>query len=134
MIMHPLTAVVTLCALLVYMATIAAVGVTRGKHGVAAPAMHGHPVVERALRVQGNTLEGLIIFLPALWLFSAYVDMKWGAGLGVAWIIGRIIYMAGYLTDAGKRAPGFGIQALATVVLLLGGLGGAVTALMHAGL
>ncbi len=134
MFLHPLIAVITLAALLVYMATIAAVGRTRHKYGLLAPAMSGHPVVERALRVQGNTLEGLIVFLPALWLFSAYVDVRWAAGLGVLWIVGRIAYMAGYLASADKRAVGFGLQALATLALLLGGLAGAAKALMHAGI
>lgn len=133
MMMHPLIAVVTLLALLVYIATIGVVGASRGKHGVPAPAMSGHPVVERALRVQGNTLEGLIVFLPALWLFAAYVDVRWGAALGALWIVGRIAYMVGYLTSPGKRVAGFGIQAVATLSLVLGALIGAAGALMHAG-
>jgi len=130
--MSPLIAIVTLSALIFYMVTLGAVGISRGKHGVHAPAMTGHPVVERAIRVQANTLEGLILFLPSLWAFAAYISEPGAAALGAVWIFGRIIYMAGYMRDPAKRGPGFGIQALATIALLLGGLGGAIWTLMHA--
>jgi glutathione S-transferase len=128
--MNPWTALTSIAALLFYLATAITVARIRHRHNILAPAMSGHPVVERALRVQGNTLEWLVIFLPSLWMFSSYWSPYLGAALGVAWIIGRILYMKGYLTDAGKRGPGFGIQALATLILLIGAAAGAVRALM----
>jgi uncharacterized membrane protein YecN with MAPEG domain len=101
----------------------------RHKHGVLAPAMSGHPLVERALRVQGNTLEWLVIFLPSLWMFSSYWSPLVGAALGLVWIVGRALYMAGYMRDVKSRAAGFGIQLLATFILLIAAAIAAVRAL-----
>ena len=126
--MNPWPALTTVAALLVYLMTSINVARQRHKHGVHAPAMIGHPLVERALRVQGNTLEWIVIFLPSLWIFSAYWSPIIGAALGVIWIFGRILYMGGYMTDPSKRGPGFGIQGLATLVLLIGAAAGAIRA------
>jgi glutathione S-transferase len=130
--MNPWTALTTLAALFFYLATGINVARSRRKHGLHAPSMAGHPVVERALRVQGNTLEWLVVFIPSLWIFSGYWGAYLGAALGVVWILGRIVYMAGYMQDAAKRGPGFGIQFLATAILLIGALAGAIRALMAA--
>lgn len=127
--MHHWTVLVSAAALIFYIYTGVAVGRLRILHKTPAPAMSGHPEVERALRVQGNTLEWLVIFLPSLWMFQAYWSPAVGAGLGVVWILGRILYMAGYMKDAAKRGPGFGIQFLATAALLVGAAVGAVLAL-----
>jgi hypothetical protein len=44
-------------------------------------------------RVQMNTLEWMPIFLPSLWLFAIYISDPIAAGLGLVWIVGRILYM-----------------------------------------
>ena len=75
-------------------------------------------------------LEGLIIFLPALWLFALYLNEMVAAGLGLVWVIGRIMYMLSYAKDPKTRSAGFGIQALATVALLFGAVGAVVWALL----
>jgi len=121
---HPLVAIVTLLALLVYFYMGLRVGQGRTKYNVAAPATTGHPDFERDYRIQMNTLEWLPLFLVSLWLFA----IAWGsdliaAGIGLVWIIGRILYLTGYSRAAEARGPGFGIQALATGVLLFGALG-----------
>lgn len=105
-------------------------GQQRVKHNVAAPAMSGHPDVERAIRVHANTVEQLVILLPALWIFAYYVHAQIGAALGLVFIVGRFIYRAGYMQDPSKRSTGFGISALAMMVLAIGGLVGAVMALL----
>ena len=128
--MKPWPAVITVLALLVYLATSINVVVNRRKYSLHAPAMSGHPVVERALRVQGNSLEWLVIFLPALWIFCAYWNNYVGAALGLLWCIGRIAYMAGYMIDTPKRGPGFALQGIATLILLIGAGLGAIKALM----
>jgi uncharacterized MAPEG superfamily protein len=69
-----------------------------------------------------NTLEGLVIFLPALWLFAAFGNEQIAAGLGAVWIIGRVLYAVTYVSDPAKRSAGFGISALAMLALLLGAL------------
>ena len=121
---HPLVAIVTLLALLVYFYMSLRVGQGRGKYGVEAPAVTGHPDFERDYRIQMNTLEWLPLFLVSLWLFAiAWESDLVAAGIGVVWIIGRILYLTGYSKAAAARGPGFGIQALATGVLLFGALG-----------
>jgi uncharacterized membrane protein YecN with MAPEG domain len=131
MTLSPWLVLVTIAALLFYFTTGTNAVRTRIRTGVKAPAMHGHPDVERALRVQGNTLEWIVIFLPALWLCGAYFDTRIVAGLGVVWILGRVLYMTGYMKDAAKRGPGFLIQALTTLILLIGAITGAVLTLLH---
>jgi uncharacterized membrane protein YecN with MAPEG domain len=83
--------------------------------------MSGHPEVERAIRVQMNTIEQFVIFLPLLWLATLYYHgIGWlPALLGLVWCIGRIVYSAGYMAAAEKRETGFIITAVASVVLLV---------------
>ena len=120
---HSLTALVTILAMLVYFWMSLRVGQARGKFGVEAPAITGHPEFERHFRVHANTGEWMLIFLPSLWLFSFFVSDDIAAAAGVVWIVGRVLYMTGYVQDPKKREMGFGIQALATAVLLFGSLG-----------
>lgn len=110
--------IVTLLALLVYFVTIINVGRARMKYQVMPPAMTGNEDFERVVRVQQNTLEQLILFLPLLWIFSAYVSELWGAILGGTWVVGRIIYAWGYALEAKKRTPGFAISTLSALTLL----------------
>jgi glutathione S-transferase len=123
MLAHTWVAIVSLVALLLYIAMGLRVGQARAKFGVAAPAIHGHEDFERVFRVQANTLEWLPIFLTSLWLFALYWDDRVAAGLGVIWIVGRFLYMTGYSKAAGSRSTGFLIQMAATAVLLFGALG-----------
>ena len=121
---HVLVAIVTLLALLLYLYMGLRVGQARTKYGVPAPAVTGNPDFERAYRIQMNTLEWLPPFLVSLWLFA----WAWGgdlipAAIGVVWIVGRVLYLTGYTKAPEARGPGFGIQALAVGVLLLGALG-----------
>ena len=120
---HRWTAIVTLLSLLVYFWMSLQVGRARGKSGINPPAMTGDPLLERAVRVQSNTLEWLPIFLASLWLFALYWNELVAAGLGIVWIIGRLLYSAGYMADPAKRSTGFLIQFLAGAALLLGALG-----------
>lgn len=121
---HPLVGIVTLLALLVYAFMAMRVGRARTKYGVPAPAVTGHPDFERDYRIQMNTLEWLPLFLASLWLFAiAWDDDRIAAAIGLVWILGRILYLTGYARAAEARGPGFGIQALATAVLLFGALG-----------
>jgi glutathione S-transferase len=122
---HPLTAVVTCLALLLYFIFTWKVGAARGKYKVNAPATTGNPDFERVFRVQQNTLENLILFLPGLWMFSAFVSPQWGAGIGLVWIAGRIFYARSYYAAAEMRGPGFGITMFASTVLVIGALVGA---------
>jgi uncharacterized membrane protein YecN with MAPEG domain len=126
---HHWVALVTLLALLVYFWMGLRVGLARSKTGIAAPAMTGDPLLERSVRVQANTLEWLPIFLVSLWLFAIYWNDLAAAGLGVVWIVGRVLYALGYVSDPKKRELGFLIQAAAAATLLFGALGRIVWAL-----
>lgn len=125
--MDPYVALVTLAALAFYFTATLAVGGARRASGIQAPAMTGDPRLERAVRVQTNTLEWLPIFLVTLWLFALSAPTpwgRWGAVVGgLVWIVGRSMYMTGYMADPSKRGPGFGVQALACAALFLGALG-----------
>jgi len=125
-----LTAIVTLLALLAYVWMGLRVGGARRRSGIAAPAMAGDPMLERYLRVQGNTLEWLPIFLASLWLFAHYWGDLAAAALGLVWIAGRVLYAVGYSAAAEKRELGFLVQTLATAVLLFGALGKAILSLL----
>ena len=133
MLGHRWTALVTLVALLVYFWMSLQVGRARGKCGIHPPVMTGDQLMERAIRVQSNTLEWLPIFLVSLWLFALYWNEMVAAGLGVVWIIGRVIYATGYMTDPAKRSTGFLIQLLACAVLLFGAFGKIVYSLATGG-
>ena len=123
MMEHRLTALVTILALLLYFYMSLQVGQARGKSGIDAPAMTGDPLLERTIRVHINTLEWLPLFLAGLWLFAIYWNELVAAGLGLVWIVGRLIYAAGYMADPAKRSMGFLIQFLAAAILLFGALG-----------
>lgn len=135
--MDPIVAVVTLLSLLFYFATCLNVGLARRATGIQAPAMTGADQLDRAVRVQMNTLEWLPLFLVSLWLFDRFIPRPLGggmaAGLGLIWIGGRILYLAGYMADPARRSLGFAIQGSCCFVLLFGALGGAIWALLGHG-
>ena len=114
-----LPAVVTLAALITYQGTAMAVGQARVKHKVMPPASSGPEPFERALRVQQNTLEQLVFFLPTFWLAALLGNPGAACLLGFIWVGGRVAYGIGYRQDPSKRGPGFGISFLASVVLLV---------------
>jgi uncharacterized membrane protein YecN with MAPEG domain len=121
---------VTVLALMLFFVLTANVGRARAKYKVLPPQTSGDPDFERVFRVQQNTLEQLILFLPSLWLFSLFVSPIWGAGVGTLWMIGRILYAWGYYQAAEKRFIGFGINVLSLLVLLVGSLVGIIRTFM----
>ena len=123
MLSYIYVAIVTLLAALVCLWMSGQVSRTRRRVGIRAPAMTGDPLLERTIRAHYNTLEWMPVFLPSLWLFAIYWNSTIAAVVGLAWIIGRIVYFLGYVSPTGKRGPGFLIQALAVAVLLFGALG-----------
>ena len=129
--MYHLTALVTLLAIAFYLFVCINVSRVREKTGVKVPATSGHPDFERAFRIQMNTLEWMPIFLPSLWLFAIYVGDAAAAAIGAIWVIGRIVCFIGYREAVAKRSPGFAIQAVASIVLWVGAIGGAAWRLAH---
>jgi uncharacterized membrane protein YecN with MAPEG domain len=116
-------------ALLEYVAMAALVGRAREKFGILAPTMTGHPDFERVIRVHLNTLENLIIFVPAVWVFASYVSALWAAILGFVFVVARAVYAIGYLRAADKRSIGAAITGLVDLVLVVGSLVGLARAL-----
>lgn len=112
-------------ALAEYFYFVMAVGAARGKLKIAAPAITGHPDFERTYRVQMNTLEQLIIFIPSMLCFATFVSARWAVILGSIFIVGRVVYFIGYRQAANKRGWGFMISSLPMLALLVGSLIGA---------
>jgi len=121
--------IVTALALMQFLIFGFKVGRARMKFGVEAPATSGNEIFDRHFRVQQNTLEQLIVFLPALYLFSRYFNPLWAAGLGVLYLIGHEVYAAAYVKNPAQRGAGFGLTFFPTMVLLGGGVIGAVVRL-----
>jgi len=118
--------IVTALALLQYIVFGFKVGRARGRYGVKAPAVTGNEIFERYFRVQQNTLEQLIIFLPGLYLFSHYFSPHIAAALGLIYLTGREIFAFSYVKEPAKRELGFSLTVLPTIILIAGGLFGAL--------
>ncbi|MFQ5418460.1 MAG: MAPEG family protein [Myxococcota bacterium] len=123
-----LVCIVASLALIEYLVFVVQCGQARGRFGVAAPATHGHTEFERYYRIQQNTIEQLVVFLPALFLFAHFVDTLFAAILGMVFVLGRALYARGYAIDPARRGPGFLLTIGSNVLLLLGGLVGAILA------
>jgi len=109
--------IVTVLALMQYMFFGIQVGGAHQKYGVKAPTMSGDAEFDRVNRVHQNTLEQLIVLIPALWMYAHYVNPLWGAGMGVVYLIGRFIYRAEYLKDPSTRTLGFSLSFLPGAVM-----------------
>lgn len=115
--------IVTVLALLQFIWFGYEVGIMRARHQCKAPAVTGAPEFERMFRVQQNTMEQLVIFLPALWLFGSMVEPLWAAGLGVFYLVGRTIYRISYVRDPRSRSMGFMLTYVPTLIMLIWILG-----------
>ena len=115
-----LVTIVLMLALLEYIVFASLVGAARGKYGVKAPAVTGNEVFERHFRVQQNTLELLVIFVPSIWLFGQYVSTTWAAILGAVYLLGRIVYFRSYVAEPATRSAGFGLSVLPIVAMVIG--------------
>ena len=117
---------IVLLALLQYVWFTMRVGISRGKYKVDAPSCEGDENWERLFRVQQNTMEQLIVFIPASYAFAYYMSSKWVLLAGGLYIIGRFLYSAEYLKDPKTRTPGMAMTLLANVILLAGALFGLI--------
>jgi glutathione S-transferase len=129
--MYHFTALVTLLAIMVYFYSSILVSRARQKFGIKHPAISGNLDFERVFRAQMNTLEWLPIFLPSLWLFAVYIGDIYAAGIGMVWVIGRVLYILGYAQAVEKRGRGFAVQALAAITLWVGALGMIIWRIVH---
>jgi len=127
---YPLTSLITLLVLALMFLTAANVGRARGRYGIKAPAVSGHEIFERALRIQMNTLENAMLMLPALWLYAGLIGERGAAAMGGVWLLARIWYAIAYQRDPARRGGGFGLSMLAFAGLWLGAAWGVVRLLV----
>ena len=119
-------ALITLGVVVLLFVFAGVVGKARVKYNIKAPATTGDPAFERTFRAHQNSVENAVIFLPALWLFAAFVSEVWAAALGAVWIAAYVWYFAAYQEDAEKRGRPFGLAMLVFGILVLGATWGVV--------
>lgn len=107
-----------------------AVGKARETYGIKAPATTGNEAFERYFRVQQNTIEQMIVFLPALFIAANYWPAQWIAAIGAVYLVGRVLYFRGYVRDPRARSIGFGLSSVPIIVLVVAGGIGVVRALL----
>ena len=118
--------IVAILAVVQFLAFAILVGRARARYGINAPAIGGNDHFERHFRVQMNTLEQLVAFLPALFIAGQYWMNGWVAAIGLVYLVGRLLYRRSYIADPSKRGPGFLLTVIPTFTLLALGLFGAV--------
>ena len=128
---YPLTGMITIFALLVYLVVTFNVGRARVRFDVPAPRIDGPEEFMRYFRVQMNTLEQLALFLPLLWLAAVSVNDGLAAALGLFWPVARIVYARKYYRNPKKRGPAFLIGMISATTLLLVALYGTISAFIH---
>jgi glutathione S-transferase len=116
-----MSAAVAVLAVLFISYTFVNVGMARGSTKIDAPAVTGHPTLERAYRVQLNTVEQGIMFFPLLYMATRYFHtLPWlPAAFGLVWVVGRFAYLRGYMSAPAKRSAGFLISLAGSVGLLV---------------
>jgi len=130
---YPITSLAIILIVLLQFSFAFLVGKARGRSGIKAPAMTGDPGLERAVRVQANTIEQVLMFLPALVLALPLLGDIYAAILAAIWIVGRVVFAKGYLRDPKARATGFIITVLALLVAVICAIWAAVRALILIG-
>jgi glutathione S-transferase len=125
---------VILLALVEFFVFLFQVGKARETYQVHAPATAGNEVFERYFRAQMNTLEQLVIFIPAMLLFARYVNPLIAAALGLVFVVGRWLYFTGYVKDPKQRSTGFMMSFIPNAILVLGALAGVVRVLIRTGI
>jgi uncharacterized MAPEG superfamily protein len=118
--------IVAMLSLIEFMAFGGAVGKSRVKTGISAPAVTGDESFERYYRVHQNTLEQLIVFIPALYAFGYYVNDLAAVALGTVFLVGRALYFRAYTADPNSRGLGFMLSFVPNVILTFGGIIGAL--------
>jgi glutathione S-transferase len=124
------TALVILAALAQYLFFTIRVGSGRVKYGVDAPRIAGNDTWERLFRVQQNTLEQLIVFIPAAVIFGLYASGTWVLLPALVFLVGRQLYFHEYVNDPKSRVTGMGLTLLANAALVVGAVVGLVLKLV----
>lgn len=124
----PLVQLVIGLALAQFFFFLFAVGRARQTYKVTAPATTGNEIFERYFRVQMNTLELLVIFVPSVLLFSEFFGGYIAAALGAVYLVGRMVYFSSYVKNPSSRSVGYGLSAGPIMILVAGTIIGAIRA------
>lgn len=122
--------VIVMLALVEYLYFGVAVGRARARHGVEAPAVSGDENFERFHRAHQNTLEQLVVFVPAIYAAAYYADERLAVGLGVVFLVGRAHYFRSYIADPRSRNVGMIATIASSLLLIAATLVGAVRVLL----
>lgn len=106
-------------------------GKARRTSGLKAPAIIGSPVFERMYRVQMNTLEMIVAFLPSLFVAGQHQNPIWVAAIGCVYLVGRFIYWRAYISEPSSRSLGFMLTLVPIMVLAALAIFSVVTALFN---
>lgn len=117
---------IALLAIIQYLYFGFQVGRARDRYGIKAPAISGSEEFERFYRVQSNTLEVLVAFLPALYIAADEWSTTLVGLIGLVYLVGRFIYARSYVANPASRATGFLLSVGPIFVLLLMGLLGVI--------
>lgn len=121
---------IILLSLLQLMVFIVLVGKARSKFNVAAPAITGHDGFERYYRVQMNTIEMLIMFIPSIFLAATYWSPYLMAVLGLCYLIGRVLYFRAYINEKNRKIP-FLMGLIPILIFIIMGVLGTLRALIN---
>ncbi len=122
--------VIVMLALLEYLYFGVAVGRARLRHGVDAPSVSGDEHFERFHRAHQNTLEQLVVFIPAVYAAAYYASALLAVGLGVVWLVARAHYFRSYIAEPTRRGIGMIATVVTSVLLIAAALVGAVRLLL----
>ena len=122
--MHPLIGLITLLTVVLLMACMLLVARARGRYQVKAPATTGPEGFERMLRIQANSNESALMFLPALWAAANFGAVWLSATLGAVWLLSRTWYIVAYANPTRSRGPAYTLSFVAVLGLVLQGLWG----------
>ena len=112
-------ALITLATLALLFGCAWYVGVARGRYKINAPATTGPEGFERAFRVQMNTLENVVLFLPAMWLTAIYFSPRIAAVIGAVWVVARLWYAVAYARNPKARGTPFVVAFVAWGTLMI---------------
>ena len=107
-------------ALLQYIYFTMITGLSRSKYNVSAPATTGNETWECLYRVQQNTLEQLIIYIPAVLAFAHYVSATWVLLPGIGYLVGRQLFAFLYVKNPPKRGLGMMLTLLSNLAMVIG--------------
>jgi glutathione S-transferase len=128
-----LVLLVILLALVQYTFFIFMAGRARERTGVAAPAITGNEEFERYYRVQMNSVELLVAFIPAMLIGAMTLSIWLTAVLGLVYLIGRQLYYHAYVTEPKQRGLGFMLSLLPIIILLVGSIVSVIKTWVDAG-